>query len=138
MFSIQLSKDTRYTLVQKLSKFTKRRHGKDKKMALYVFWIMYLILTQQFLFSVYHMACRTRCQKKIENLVKILLALIIFYKMNTDNDDWWFTQILILLSYLITKQVQNWKSLPSSQWWQLWTCFVIKPRRIYYVKSKFE
>ena len=66
-----------------------------------------------------------RYQKFFWKLVDVLLVLIIFYKMNTDNDTllkFWFH-----VAILITKQVQSWKNLTSSQRLQLWTCFVIKP-----------
>ena len=62
--------------------------------------------------------------KKIWQLVKILLVLIIFYKMNTDK--WCFTQMLISLNGLITKQIQSCNLHEDGRFFQLWTCFVIK------------
>ena len=56
-----------------------------------------------------------RYQKNIWKLVKILLALIIFYTMNTDNNT-----LLKLLSAKF-QSLRRWKIF------QLWTCFVIKP-----------
>ena len=58
-------------------------------------------------------------------LVKIILALIILYKMNTDNDallKFWFH-----LVFLIAKQVQSCNLHEDGRFYQFWTCFVIKP-----------
>ena len=63
-------------------------------MVLSVTYFYMLFYTFQFLLScaqsnLIQSKCMTyldKVSKKISNLVKILLALIIFYKMNTDND----------------------------------------------------
>ena len=61
--------------------------------------------------------------KKNWKLVKILLVLIIFYKMNTDNN----TLLKFYFIYLlITKQVQSCNLQEDGIFFHIWICFVIK------------
>ena len=76
-------------------------------------------------YSISNDTCLLGIQVKIWKYSEILEAIIVGKKMNADNNT--RNIMLILVSCLMSLEVQSGKNLPSSQKLQLWTSKDIKP-----------